>query len=76
MCIRDRVGTVDGFVDLLEGDVDWPEVMSALTEIGYDGPCAAEMIPGYRHHPLVRIQNTSTAMDAILGNAGEKVRDC
>jgi hexulose-6-phosphate isomerase len=63
---RRAVGTVHGFVDLLEGDVDWPEVMQAIDEIGYDGPLVAEMIPGYRHHPMVRIANTSNAMDAIL----------
>jgi L-ribulose-5-phosphate 3-epimerase len=66
---RKNVGTVDGFVDLLEGDVDWPAVVEALKEIDYDGPVAAEMIPGYRHHPMVRIANTSRAMDAILGRA-------
>ncbi len=65
---RRSVGTADGFVDLLEGDVDWPEVMKAIREIGYDGPIVAEMIPGYRHHPMVRIANTSNAMDAILGS--------
>lgn len=64
---RRAVGTADGFVDLLEGDVDWPEVVQALAEIGYEGPVAAEMIPGYAHHPMVRIANTSRAMDAILG---------
>ena len=64
---RRSVGTVDGFVDLLEGDVPWPEVMETIREIGYDGPIAAEMIPGYAHYPMVRIANTSKAMDAILG---------
>lgn len=64
---RKSVGTVDGFVDLLEGDVNWPEVMKAIEEIGYEGPIPAEMIPGYRHHPMVRVANTSRAMDAILG---------
>jgi L-ribulose-5-phosphate 3-epimerase len=63
---RRGVGTIDGFVDLLEGDVNWPEVMKAIHEIGYDGPIPAEMIPGYKHHPMVRIANTSRAMDAIL----------
>ncbi len=66
---RRAVGTVEGFVDLLEGDVNWPEVVAALGEIGYDGPVAAEMIPGYKHYPMVRIKNTSNAMDAILGRA-------
>ncbi len=64
---RRAVGTIEGFVDLLEGDVDWPAVMAAITEIGYSGPLAAEMIPLYRYFPEVRIANTSTAMDAILG---------
>lgn len=64
---RRAVGTAEGFVDLLEGDVNWPEVMSALEEIGYEGPVVAEMIPGYKHHPIVRVANASNAMDAILG---------
>jgi hexulose-6-phosphate isomerase len=64
---RKSVGTVDGFVDLLEGDVNWPEVMNAIAEIGYEGPIPAEMIPGYKHHPMVRVANTTRAMDAILG---------
>lgn len=63
---RRAVGTVEGFVDLLEGDVPWREVVSALREIGYAGPVAAEMIPCYAHSPLVRVANTSRAMDAIL----------
>lgn len=64
---RKSVGTADGFVDLLEGDVNWPEVMKAIEEIEYEGPIPAEMIPGYKHHPMVRIANTSRAMDSILG---------
>jgi len=60
------VGTADGFCDLLEGDVNWPEVMKALKAIGYKGYCTAEMIPPYTHSPEVRIRNTSNAMDAIL----------
>lgn len=66
---RRAVGTLDGFVDLLEGDVPWPEVIAAIADIDYEGPVAAEMIPGYAHYPLVRIANTSNAMDAILGRA-------
>lgn len=64
---RRGVGTAEGFVDLLEGDVNWPEVMKALAEAGYDGPVPAEMIPLYKHYPEVRIANASNAMDAILG---------
>jgi hexulose-6-phosphate isomerase len=60
------VGTFHGFCDLLEGDVNWPEVVRALKAVGYDGYCTAEMIPLYRTNPMVRIKNTSAAMDAIL----------
>ncbi|MBM4046349.1 MAG: sugar phosphate isomerase/epimerase, partial [Planctomycetes bacterium] len=63
---RRAAADVNGFVDLLEGDVNWPEVMKALREVGYDGPVTAEMIPLYRFCPEVRIKNTSTAMDALL----------
>lgn len=64
---RRDVGTAGGFVDLLAGDVEWPDVIKALKEVGYDGPVTAEMIPGYKHYPEVLIENTSRAMDAILG---------
>jgi L-ribulose-5-phosphate 3-epimerase len=64
---RRNVGTAEGFVDLLEGDVNWPAVMAALTDIGFSGPLVAEMIPHYQHYPMVRVANTSRAMDAILG---------
>ena len=63
---RRGVGTADGFVDLLAGDVNWPEVMKALRDAGYSGPLTAEMIPAYKHCPEVLIGNTSRAMDAIL----------
>jgi L-ribulose-5-phosphate 3-epimerase len=66
---RRSVGTADGFVDLLEGDVNFPEVMKALGEIGFDGPLVAEMIPHYLLYPMVRVANTSRAMDAILGRS-------
>jgi len=62
---RTGVGTLHGFVDLLAGDVNWPEVMKALREVGYEGPLTAEVFP-YRHHPGVLIRNTSAAMDAIM----------
>ncbi len=66
---RRAVGSVDGFVDLLSGDVNWPAVMSALRSIGYNGWVAAEMIPPvpfYKHSPETLIDNTSRAMDNIF----------
>ena len=66
---RRNVGSADGFVDLLSGDIHWDEVMRALRDIHYDGWVAAEMIPPmpfYKHAPEVLIGNTSRAMDAIF----------
>jgi L-ribulose-5-phosphate 3-epimerase len=66
---RRAVGSVDGFVDLLSGDVNWPAVMAALRAAKYDGWIAAEMIPPvpfYRHAPETLIHNTGRALDAIL----------
>jgi len=64
---KKAVADVNGFCDLLEGDVNWPEVVKALREIKYSSYCTAEMIPCYAHYPLVRVANTSRAMDAIFG---------
>jgi L-ribulose-5-phosphate 3-epimerase len=66
---RRAVGSVDGFVDLLSGDVNWPAVMAALRAAKYDGWIAAEMIPPvpfYRHAPDTLVHNTGRALDAIL----------
>ena len=56
------VGTLDGFCELLDGDVPWKETMAALRAIGYDRTMTAEMIPP-NADTLVR---TSKALDKIL----------
>ena len=63
---RRMTAGLTGFVDLLAGDVDFPKVMEALEEAGYDGYCNAEM-GAYAHYPLQMIYNTSHAMDRIFG---------
>ena len=62
---RESVGGVSGFVGLLEGDVNWPEVIAALGEIGYDGFLTAEVFP-YHHHGDAVLQHTAQSMDRIL----------
>ncbi len=42
---KKSIGTVEGFVDLLEGDVDFKAVKKALADIGYNGYVTAEMLP-------------------------------
>ena len=56
------VGTADGFVDLLEGDVDFPAIKRALAEINYDGYVTAEMIPYVPGRP----EKTAAAMKQIF----------
>lgn len=63
---RRETGTLAGFVDLLAGDVNYPAVMQALRQGGYDNYVTAEMIPSYRHHSSQIIYNTSQSMDVIL----------
>jgi L-ribulose-5-phosphate 3-epimerase len=66
---RRAVGSVDGFVEILSGDVNWPAVMGALRASGYQGWVTAEMIPPvpfYKYAPETLLFNTSRAMDALL----------
>ena len=62
---RAGVGTLDGFVMLLEGSVDWPRVMSALRETGYDGALTAEYWP-YPHGLEVTLEHVAASLKAIM----------
>ncbi len=64
---RKVAGGLHGFVDLLAGDVDYPAVVKALNDVGYDGWVTAEMIPNYKTYNEALIYNTSNSMDKILG---------
>jgi len=59
---KTSVGTVEGFVDLLEGNVDFEQTKNALAEVGYDGYCTAEMLP----YAPGRIEKTAEAMKKIF----------
>ena len=52
------------FVDLLEGDVQWKEVMAALNKIGYRGFISPEY--GYNAQEPGYIKKISKALDQIL----------
>lgn len=60
------VGSLDGFVDILGGDVNYIAVMKAFAEVGYDGWATAEMLPPYKLFPETILYNTSNAMDKIF----------
>lgn len=59
-------GNITGFCDLLEGDVNWPEVIKALKEVGFNSYLTAEFGP-YKYFPETIIYNLSLAIDKILG---------
>lgn len=62
---RFSAGTISGFVDLLSGDVNYPAVMEAFKEIGYDGWVTGELTP-YPHYPEAFLHIASQVMDEIL----------
>jgi len=59
---KTSVGTVEGFVGLLEGDVDFEAVKKALAEMGYEGYVTAELLP----FELGRPEKTAEAMKKIF----------
>lgn len=61
------IGTLDGFCDLLSGDVDFPAVMRELRDAGYDADITAEMNNAVCCHSDNRVARASAAMDVILG---------
>jgi hexulose-6-phosphate isomerase len=61
---KTAVGNITGFVQLLEGDVNWPAVMAALRRVGYDGYLTAEVAP-YRHLANKGIVDLARSIDAI-----------
>ena len=63
---RRAVKNLDGFVDLLAGDVNWKLVMERLKEVGYEGYCNAEMCPTYKQYTDQMVYNCSAAMDCIF----------
>jgi len=63
---KTSVGTLDGFVNVLEGDLNYPLVVKALQEVGYDGYVTAEISPPYRHHTDVLIGDLSKKLDVIF----------
>lgn len=62
---RRSIGNINGFVDLLSGDVNFPAVMRAFTTTGYNDYVIAEMMP-YSYYEDQVVYNTSKAMDRIL----------
>ncbi len=63
---REAVGNINGFVMLLEGDVNWPAVMTALREVGFDGALTAEY-GGYAHSREAMLKHVLASLQTIIG---------
>lgn len=59
-------GGLDMFVDLLEGDVNYPQVMQEIRKLRYDGWAVVELFPPYKHHQDYAITQAKSALDYIL----------
>lgn len=62
---RTAVGNGKGFVPLLAGDVNWPEVMQALRKTGYSDTLTAE-IGVYANSPYQAVYDTANQLEAII----------
>ena len=64
-CRGDGVG-MSMFVDLFEGDVDFPAVMQAAKKVGYDEWATVEFLPNYKLFPYQSIINARLSLQKIL----------
>jgi len=62
---RASAGNFDGFVMLLEGDVNWPAVMAALRDVDFTGSLTAEY-GAYPHSLDTTLNHCHDALRAIL----------
>ncbi len=59
--------SLECFRPLLDGTTNWPEVMSALDGVGYEGFLTFEYFHPYPHYPEALIYQTSDSLDRLLG---------
>jgi L-ribulose-5-phosphate 3-epimerase len=67
---KTSVGNINGFVPLLAGDVDWPEVRKALQEIGYTDTLTAEL-SWYASSPNQTAYDTARHLAIIIGGEAQ-----
>lgn len=62
---KTSAGNGSGFVPLMAGDVNWPKVIAALREIGYNDTLTAE-ISAYAASAYQAIYDTANQLEAII----------
>jgi hexulose-6-phosphate isomerase len=59
--------SLDSFRTLLDGTTNWPAVMDALEGVGYESYLTFEYFHPFLHYPEALIEQSSDALDRILG---------
>lgn len=59
--------SLETFRPLLDGTTNWPAVIEAFDQIGYNGFLTFEYFHPYSHYPEALIWQTSDSMDRMLG---------
>ena len=59
--------SLESFRPLLDGTTDWPAVIEAFDQTGYDGYLTFEYFHPYPHYPEALIYQTADSLDRMLG---------
>jgi len=59
--------SLEAFRPLLDGTTNWPAVLEAFDQVGYDGYLTFEYFHPYQHFPEALIYQTSDSLDRMLG---------
>jgi L-ribulose-5-phosphate 3-epimerase len=59
--------SLESFRPLLDGTTNWPAVMQAFTDVGYEGYLTFEYFHPYAHFPEALVFQTADSLDRLLG---------
>jgi L-ribulose-5-phosphate 3-epimerase len=59
--------SLESFRPLLDGTTNWPAVMQAFADVGYEGHLTFEYFHPYEHYPEALVFQTSDSLDRLLG---------
>jgi hexulose-6-phosphate isomerase len=59
--------SLEAFRPLLDGTTNWPAVLAAFDQVGYDGYLTFEYFHPYQHFPEALIYQTADSLDRMLG---------
>ena len=59
--------SLEAFRPLLDGSTNWPSVLAAFQQVGYEGYLTFEYFHPYQHFPEALIYQTADSLDRMLG---------